>query len=119
DLDPNRVLDPGLEVAKSLVELQGGLAELHGLSLKARDDIKLRRTHEAFREAVELCAALREVVEELKRAVADHDSKATMGDDARRLIADLKRTDDVPAGRYNDIAAAIRSVPQRERRGAR
>lgn len=113
ELDPNRVLDPHHEISKGLGELQRQVSDLHGRALKARGDIKLRRTHEAFRDCVELCAALHEAVGELKKTIADHDSKATMGDDARRLIADLKRTDDVPAGRYAELAAVMRRLPKR------
>jgi hypothetical protein len=119
DLDPNELLDSDGDVARQLERLQAAVNELHAAALKARDDFKLRRTHEAFRENVELCTALHEAVGELKIVITDHDAKATMGDDARRLMADLRRTDDVPPGRYADIAAALRNVPQKERRVAR
>lgn len=113
DLDPTRILDPHSEMAKGLGELQRNIHELHGKALRARDDIKLRRTHEAFRTCVEVSAVLYEAVDELKKAIAEHDSKATMGDDARRLLADLKRTDDVPAGRYAELASVLRRIPER------
>lgn len=110
DLDPSRILDPRGELVQGLGDLQRAVNELHGGSLRARDDIKLRRTHGAFQECVELCVALHDAVGELKKAIARHDSGATMGDDARRLIADLKRTDDVPAGKYAELASALRSA---------
>ncbi len=113
DLDPNAVLDPHNEIAAGLGELQRNFHEFRGVALKARDDIKLRRTHDAFRASVELSSALYEAVGDLKKIIADHDSKASMGDHVRRLMADLKRTDDVPAGRYAELAAMMRKLPKR------
>lgn len=112
DLDPERVIDPHHEIAQGLGELRRAINELHGKMLQARDDIKLRHTHAAFRTCAELSAALYEVVGELMKVVANHDSKATTSDDVRRLMADLKRTDDVPAGSYAEIGALMRQLPE-------
>jgi hypothetical protein len=113
DLDPARVIDPQNELARDFAELQRQIHEFHGKALKARDDIKLRRTRAAFRVCVELSAALHETVGELKKAIAEHDSKASMSDHVRRLMADLKRTDDVPAGRSAELAGLMRKLPKR------
>lgn len=111
DIEPSRLLDERGDFAKGLGELQSAIHGLHVHSLKARDGVKWSRTHEALRQCVEWCVALYESVGELKRVIADHDSKATMSDDARRLMADLKRTDDVPAGRYAELSAVLRRAP--------
>jgi hypothetical protein len=113
DLDPCRVLDPHNRLAEELADLQRHIHGLHGKALRARDEIKLRRTHDAFRACVELCVVLYEAVGEFKKAIAAHDSKAAIGDDARRLLADLKRADDIPAGRYAELAAVLRRIPER------
>jgi hypothetical protein len=115
ELDPNEIIDDDSIVGPHLDRLQGALSDLRAASLKARDDMKLRRTHEAFRENVELCAALHEAVEELKLVIRDHDKKAVMGGDTRRLMADLRRTDDVPAGYYAELGSAMRKLPHERR----
>lgn len=113
ELEPERVIDPHHEIAHGLGDLRRAINEFHGKTLEARDDIKLRHTHAAFRTCAELSAALYEAVGELMKVLSEHDSKATMSDEVRRLMADLKRTDDIPAGRYAELASQLRRIPER------
>jgi hypothetical protein len=118
EMPPGRVIDPDGELGPEWDKMNRELTVLHQTAVKARDDLKLQKTHEAFRQAVELCVALREAISELNAVLVEHDRKAKMGDDARRLEADLRRTDDRPKGYYAEMGAALSKLPHAKRRAA-
>lgn len=118
EVDKDLLLDPDGKMVPHFAHMQQELSELHAAALKARADAKLRRTHEALRELVELCVAFHDALDELKHEIVEHDRNARLGEDGRRIAADLRRTDDVDPGLYADLAAVLRSIPQEKRHPA-
>lgn len=113
-LDPSRVIDENNGIVSGLDDLQKSVQKLQGVALEGAADVKLRATHKKLRECAGVCTALFEEVGELRRLIVNHDERATLSDDVRRLMADLKRTDDVPHGRYAALAAVLEQMPQRQ-----
>lgn len=107
------VIDPSLEGIRVLSSIEEHIAGLRVKAQKGTGTPELQRTHEAFLKLISLCDAMRDASVELRKAIAEHDCKVQVAsDDAKRLIADLRRTDDVPAGQYASVAALLCKTPQ-------